>query len=97
MLVGLLRGLSPNLDGAETASGDEGEEVGDVWEARKSGLESGGGVTLRVEQARAILFQGKALDDDEQDVSLPGACFRWTKNDCTVNFLLLTCGTYLTL
>ena len=56
MLAALLRGLNLNLDHGERVSEDDDP---DVWERRG---EDAGGVKLRIEQARVILFEGKAFD-----------------------------------
>ena len=57
MLAALLRGLDLNLDHREQVAEDDDA---DVWEKRRD--EDAGGVKLRIEQVRVVLFEGKAFD-----------------------------------
>jgi len=76
MLCALLRGVpgGQDLDGAGEADAIEGEAGvdEDAWERRTKEKEANiGGVILRVEQARAILFEGKGAVDDGEEVAPP--------------------------
>jgi len=72
MLCALLRGVpgAQDLDGAGEAEAGVDE---DAWERRTKEKEANiGGVILRAEQARAILFEGKGVVDDGEEVVPPG-------------------------
>lgn len=77
-LCALLKGVpgAQDLNGAEETDAIEGEGSvdEDAWERRtKENEASTGGVVLRVEQARAILFEGKEAVDDMEEVVIRGA------------------------